>query len=358
MEDNHFEFVSSNENKIIQNEEALLPEVLTGDVFCKKDIEEKIISAIKPLTELKPCLNLLIHGPNGSGKTILVKHILAHLKDYNKRVLCVYVNCWYHNTSMAIYTKIADALGETVSRRGRATDEIFDRIIEIMKQSHTPILLVLDDLEGLTSKGDARILSNLAKIDYPGVLFGVIAVSEDKKIISKLHPTISFSPRFTSLEVRGYNKIQLLEILRIRADKGLIKESYADDLLERIAEIGEENGGNGRLALEVLWAAAKSAQQKGKMRIDLNDVDEINNQISSKEAVLTSEEKIIVNILKTGEKKSSELYWSFCKKLCRTKRQIRNYLKLMEEKGIIETREHDSGYTIKFKLIKLKSGGG
>ena len=39
------------------------------------------------------------------------------------------------------------------------------------------------------SKGDARILSNLAKIDYPGVLFGVIAVSEDKKIISKLHPT-------------------------------------------------------------------------------------------------------------------------------------------------------------------------
>ena len=68
MEDNHFEFVSSNENKIIQNEEALLPEVLTGDVFCKKDIEEKIISAIKPLTELKPCLNLLIHGPNGSGR--------------------------------------------------------------------------------------------------------------------------------------------------------------------------------------------------------------------------------------------------------------------------------------------------
>ena len=50
------------------------------------------------------------------------------------------------------------------------------------------------------------ILSNLAKIDYPGVLFGVIAVSEDKKIISKLHPTISFSPRFTSLRFEAITK--------------------------------------------------------------------------------------------------------------------------------------------------------
>ena len=56
-----------------------------------------------------------------------------------------------------------------------------------------------------TSKGDANP-SNLAKIDYPGVLFGVIAVSEDKKIISKLHPTISFSPRFTSLRFEAITK--------------------------------------------------------------------------------------------------------------------------------------------------------
>ena len=47
---------------------------------------------------------------------------------------------------MALYSKIADALGEPVSRRGRASDEIFDRIVELMRASKRPVLLVLDEI--------------------------------------------------------------------------------------------------------------------------------------------------------------------------------------------------------------------
>lgn len=356
MENNHFQFASLNGNKIIKYESALIPQFVEGHIFCKKDVEDKIISAIKPITEGKHCENLFIYGPIGSGKTILVKHILDHLKDYNRKVLCVYINCWYHGTSMAIYNRIAEELGEPVSRRGRATDEIFDRIIEIMKKSNMPILLVLDDIEAILYRGDERILHNIAVIEDQAALFGVVIISQNKANLWKLHPKIKTGLRFISIEVKGCTKEQLLSLLKNRAEKGLFEEAYDDAVLERIAEIGENNEGNGKLTLEILRRASKLAESKGKTCIDLEDVEEVNNQLGHKELILTKEEEIIINILKTGEKNSSELYWLFCKKLRRSKKQIRVYLKYLEEKGIIETREFNSKYTFNSRLIKLKNG--
>lgn len=355
--ENHFQFTSLNGNAIIKDESALIPQYFEGQIFCKRDIEEKIISAIKPITQTKPSQNLFLYGPIGAGKTVLVRHILDHLRDYNRKVLCVYINCWYQGTSMAIYNKIADALGEKVSRRGRATDEIFNRIVELMRYQNTPILLVLDNIDALLYRHDERILHNIAGMNGDGVLFGVICVSEYKNVLTKLHPRIRSDLRFTPLEVKGWTKEQLLELLKSRADKGLAPGSYSDPVLERIAEAGEENKGNGKLTMEILWKAAKTAEEKRKASIDLEDVEETINQIYYQEPALAREEQIIINILKTGEKNSSEVYWSFCKKLRRTKNQIRTYLKSLKQKGIIEIRDVQSRYTLNFKLIRLKNRG-
>lgn len=356
MENVNFRFASLNGNKIIQDETALTPHYANGKIFHKNE-EEKVISAIMPLAQYKPCMNLFIHGPSGSGKTILVKKVLDHLKLNNQRILCIYINCWYHSTSMAIYTRIADELGEPVSRRGRATDEIFDRIVEIMKKSKTPVLLVLDEIDGLMSRGDTKILHNIGRIWPEGVLFGLISVSEDKNIMAKLPPKIRDSLRLDSLELPGANKDELLQLLKTRSIDGLAENSYSDEVLEKIAEIGEKNRGNMRLALEMLWKSAKLAETKEKSAIGLEEVEATDLVLNGGKSILTPEEQILIEILNTEEKTSSEVYWLFCKQLIRTKKQIRNYLAALEGKRIIETRTVSLGNKPKFKLIKLKNGG-
>ncbi|MBU0591937.1 AAA family ATPase [Candidatus Micrarchaeota archaeon] len=354
--DNGFQHICLNA-RIVKNETALTAQAPEHEILCRKEDEERIISAIKPIAHGNKCENLFVHGPAGSGKTTMIKHVMHQLKDYNRKVLCLYVNCWYHSTSMAIYTKIADALGEPVSRRGRATDEIFDRIVELMKYSKTPVMLVLDEIDGLMCRDDTRILHNITSISPEEAAFGIIGISNDRNILSRVHTKTRDRLRFTPFEIKGYVKDQLFDLLKIRADEGLFEGSYEDEILNRIAGLAYGSNGNGKFALELLWKSAKHAESKGSSIISLEDVDEIYDLINVNEPALRDEELIIVDILKSGQKTSSELYWLFQKKLWISRRQISNYVVSLERKGVIETRLIRKGNNPGFKLIKLKDGG-
>lgn len=342
-----------NPRKIIRDESVLFSNH-SEDLFFIRDEEEKIISALKPISERNRCENLFVHGPTGSGKTPIIKSAIRQIGGLSRSVIPLYVNCWHYSTSTAIYVKIADALGAPVSRKGRATDEIFDSILERMRYDNTAVLLVLDDLEGLVSKGDTRLLHNLARVANNCARFGVIGISKDKSTLNKIDPGILESLRFMEIEIKGYSKEQLLELLKMRADKGLVEGSYCDELLDKIAQKGIENEGNGRLVLEILRRSAIRAEQQGRTQLLHEDIDSVATWLCSKQGALSDEEQLIVNILKFGERTTSEVYWHFFKKLLRSKRQIRNYVCALEAKGIIESKPiYDKTKRLSSKTIKL-----
>ena len=68
---------------------------------------------------------------------------------------------------------------------------------------------------------------------------------------------------------------------------------------------------------------------------------------------LSAEELKIINVLKSGEKKSSELYLSLTD-LNKSKRQIRNYIDVLEKKGVLESEELESGGLLSTKIYRLK----
>ena len=74
---------------------------------------------------------------------------------------------------------------------------------------------------------------------------------------------------------------------------------------------------------------------------------------------LSEEEKITIDILRGGEMTSSELYEAFMAKKNMTKRQIRNYLMLLEAKGVVDSKEMDYGTNtfLKIKIYSLKPQG-
>ena len=354
MDSNHFNSSELNSSRILKDGFVQFAQFLDGEVFCRKE-EEEIFSKIKPITHGNPCQHLFIHGPNGSGKTTLVKHVLGHLKQYSPRVIPVYVNCWHHSTSMAIYTKIADSLGEAYSRRGRAVDEIFDDIVETMRFSKTAVLLILDELDGLLQTGDTRILHNLSRMDLDAT-FGIISISEDLSVLSKLPSKLRDNLRLTTVGMNPHTKDQLLELLKNRARKCLLDTSHDDDLLELIASIEANNSGSARVALEMLWDAAKYAESKGKNRIDSRDVEHVSKHIKYRKKEFSLEELLILEILEQGQRTTPELYSEFLKSKNSSKRHIRNYLHLLEKKGVVELRPIHSGNYIQHTLVKLTEG--
>jgi DNA-binding transcriptional ArsR family regulator len=74
---------------------------------------------------------------------------------------------------------------------------------------------------------------------------------------------------------------------------------------------------------------------------------------------LSEEERLLLEILKDGEKPSAEVYAAFMAKKKKSKRQVRNYLQLLEAKGLVDAKEVDVGENsfLNTKIYSLKQGG-
>ncbi len=346
----------SSKNRILLDELALTSRFSNkNSLGCRQLAGERVLEAIKRLPEGHPSENLFICGPSGSGKTALVRWAVDKMEQ-TQRILCIYSNCHRYNTSMSIFTRIADALGEPVSRRGRAVDEIFDHIVKLMRYSKKPVLLVLDDIEALVQYDGARILQNIAHLEEENVHFAIIGISDNETALSKLPQETREVLRFTKVEIPQFTREELLALLKERASMGLRPGSYDSSLIEAIAGISEAVNGGGRFALEILWRAARSSEERGLDSIPQQELERIKDSLGLQERELSQGELEIVRLLKDGPKTSSMLYALFWRKISKSQRQIRNYIHSMEEKGIVETRFVRGKYNYGSTIIQLSGG--
>lgn len=338
---------------IILSEEILLPEYMPDELLHRERELQRIADSIKPLLSRRAPEHLFIYGPSGCGKTTCVKYILKQLIEHSSAVLPVYVNCWQNPTQLAVYNRIVEEMRLPLPRRGLAADEIFDRILQFSRNYRKPVLLVLDEMDGLRHD---EVLYTVARSNDQRLTFGMIGIANNKALLAGLDPRVRSSLRFSDMEFKNYAEEQLFGILRFRAERALAPGTFDERLLRKIA--ASVDGGSARIAIERLWKAAKHAEKAGKQKIMLQDLEDILGEepvFKLPELKLSSEEMLIVELLRAGGRLgSSDLYDKFLKKVPRTKRQIRNYLELLEKKGIIVSEELEGDGMLRPKVFRLK----
>ena len=349
-----FKRVSDAESGIIAREEVLMPEYFPSELVHRQDEMQAIAEALKPLAEGRQPENLFVCGESGIGKTTCVKQVLKELEEYTSRVRTVYANCWETSTRMAIYSLIAQKLEEALPRRGLATDEVFNRIVEVMEKSGIRVLVVLDEMDGLFFRDEEKLLYELARSGKGKPFFGLIGISSDPHLLANKDIRVKSSMRLTEFEFKPYTQAQMADILTERAKAGLMPGTWSSDVIDACASKAVARKSNVRVGLELLWKAAKRTEKRGKPKITLEDVEavegttvydkvtkqpigEFNFEVRSKSP--TEEEKLLLELLKGGEMIATDVYAAFCKKMIRTKRQIRNYLKALEAKDLIVIEE-------------------
>ncbi|MFH0885432.1 MAG: AAA family ATPase [Candidatus Micrarchaeota archaeon] len=339
-------------SSLIISEEVLLPDYLPDDLLHRERELQAIADSIKPLIARRTPNNLFIHGASGTGKTTCVKHIMKQLAEHSSAVLPVYVNCWENPTQMAVYNRIVEEMRLPLPRRGLAADEIFDRIMQFVKNYKKPILLVLDEMDGLRHD---KLLYVAARSNEQRLTFGIIGLTNNKALLLKLDSRVRSSLRFSEMEFCRYSEEQLLSILRVRAERAISPGGFDERLLLKIAR--SVTDGSARVAIERLWKAAKHAEKAGRGKILLQDLEDTLSQepaFKLPDLKLSSEEVLLMDILKGGELGSSDIYEKFTMKIPMTKRQIRNYLELLEKKGIVESRELEAEGMLRPKMFRLR----
>ena len=341
--------------ELIKNENVLLPEYIP-DILPGREKEIKDISYnFKIALDGRKPENLLVYGSPGTGKTAVVKFITKELEDYSNKVKIVHINCWHIGTRYGIIAEMAKRIGFIAPMKGMSIEDLFNRISEIILKKRIIVIVILDEMDKLILSGHSDILYDLSRMnEVYNVKISMVGIINELNLITTLDPRIRSSVINADVEFKPYTVPQLKEILNERARFAFY--DYDEDAIGLAAAYGYKLNGDARISISILLNSGRIAEKKGANKLMVEHVQEafkrksyIMRKVEKNEIKLNQEEKKIIDILKKGEITSGELY----KKLPgMNERTIRNYIKKLEETGLIELKEVvGKGKT---RMIKMK----
>jgi archaeal cell division control protein 6 len=350
------------ERSIFRDEGVLYSDFLP-DLLPHRDGQTQFLAeCLKPLLSGRAPESVFIHGPAGVGKTSVARFVTRELKE-NTDIPVIYVNCWQNDTRHAVLTTVSYALGSFAPRRGTATDEIFERVVEGMKKrGGKGVVIVLDEIDRLLLNDGTQLLYDLTRGQTFSGKCGLVMISNDQYIMRKLDERTRSSLNYQDVEYPAYKFEELKDIFSER-----IKAAFADDgakpgVNSAVAKFVTEQGGDVRLGLECLLRAGRLADELGK-QLAPEHIGKVSGKIQNSKlkgivAGLQPNYLELVRILADGkERTTGELRESFEKKAGEevNERTFRNYLADLESKSIIESERSGKGQRGQTRIITLRN---
>lgn len=340
-------FAQARTEGVFAREDALRPEFEPQELIHREAELSEIARALVPATRGAAAHNVFIHGPVGTGKTTAVKKVLKELEEYSESAKGVYVNCWQSNTRQAVFSDVAQALGEVLPRRGIGSDEVFSRIAQWCRREGKALIVVLDEADRVFAKNEESMLYDLSRsVELHGAKISVACISNDAELLANADARIRSSLAPVSVEFKKYSPTQLKDILRERSKIAFAPGACSEEAIALCAAHAAKLGGDARLALETLWTAGRNADSRGSDEVGAEDArsafgeKEGEWKKQSRLAGATGDEKLVLGILKErGELATGELLAAFSEKKSITERGLRYAIVSLEGKKLVKTRE-------------------
>ncbi len=344
---------SASDERILLNPEVLRDSHLPDYIFSRENEVQEILNCLSPVLKKRRPMHVWLHGPVGTGKTLLARHILERFKQQHD-ISGAYINCWERRT----YFEVLDSL-ITQLRILRAEQQRTNLKLEKLRKflGTSPFLLVLDEVDHAVPRERNALLYGLSTI--PNI--GVIYISSGLSTLSTLEQRVRSRINPMAIRLEPYKPDELVLMLKDRAERALKQSSWNVIILQRIADLAQ---GDARLALQTLRNAADLAELDVSATITHrhvrrgwhNATDIERNHLLQN---LTEDHRILYRLIKReGELLSGELwklYLRTCRKLGRKPVAVRtfsDYANELKHTGLIHVeRARVKGRVRVFKTI-------
>ncbi|MEZ0247817.1 MAG: ORC1-type DNA replication protein [Thermoproteus sp.] len=364
--------------RIIVRGEAFSPDFIPPSLPHREDQLKQLATYMRNFLDSPGSFypRAVLVGRQGSGKTVTLRSFGNSLAP---PVKFAYVSCFINRTFTAIVYNLAQQLGIVVPKRGLSKDELVNVFLEQLRDKDIYAIMALDDVFNLAPDAISTFIRMGLETDKLGThRLGLILVSHTVDFIDALDPSTRGILGKPIIRFPPYNRDQIFDILRQRAEIALAPGSYDEEILDMIADItgaeeGLENRGDARVAIDILYRAANNAEGDGASRITPEHV-----RRASKEVLLGISSDIIkglplhakllllaiVRTLKGGKSYATfgeveDMYKMICEEFGqkpRTHSQLWTYLGELRAKGIIETRPNKKGEGLRGRTTLISIG--
>ncbi len=351
------------DNKIFRDERYLYPEFVPETLPHRDSEIDEIAFALQPVLKGGKPQNIFVSGVSGTGKTVTVKSVLRQLEEFSDRAKSVYLNCFEFKTRYSILSKITNFLGHPVPRRGIAADEVFDQMLNALKKIDFTPVIVLDEFDQLIEKDEAsKILYDLLRVsDYQKSRFGLIILSNDSELITKLDSRVKSSLNSQAIEFKPYTPQQLKDILKERCKYAFFDNVLGKDVINVAAAHAAKNNGDARIAIEALLKAGRLAVRENSPKVSVEQLKKAFNltetrQLQKSFPSLDFNEKILLKILTEKDKINSGDLFEEYKKISKeplTERSFRSKISRLEKLKLVKTMPVEKGIHGKTRKISL-----
>jgi len=228
----------------------------------------------------------LIHGPIGSGKTVLSRKIAEDLKKEFEGLREVYVNCRNERRVYNVLASMVTSLEPSLPKKGFSRTDLFNLYFSILEEEGIYNLLILDEIDALFYSSEIQrtnqFLYQLSRVwDQRKLNESKVVLIIVTRDISKLYTWLDDATR-TSLikkakKLSRYSFSDLVKILDYRATVAFGKDAYDPEAIEMIAKhvsssLSGNMRGNARIAIDLLRDSAFIAASRNADSITPNDV--------------------------------------------------------------------------------------
>jgi archaeal cell division control protein 6 len=229
---------------------------------------------------LAPCLagdrvsNLFAYGKTGTGKTIVTRYVLEHLrrkaKEHGRRLETSYVNCRLTGTNYRVIADLCQTLGLQVPFTGLAVAVILERLKNALRKHNSPFLVVLDEIDALVKRSeDDSLLYELTRVNesLEDGWIGIIGISNDLHFKDFLDPRVISSLGEEELIFKPYTSSELYDILDQRSQQAFQNNVLDQGALRLCAALAAGEHGDARRALDLLRVAGEIAERDQAPRV-------------------------------------------------------------------------------------------